>query len=229
MHTEALLLFENVSEQHKFIQRVYGLLCLMVLLTSILTTVVMFVPVVGTWIKVNWYLMVIAMLLDIVFIIILCCVKVVGRTFPWNVIVLLCLVSTHNYVMAFVCAWFEIKHILIAFGITAGVIGVLTLFAFRSTCDFTSWRPYLVIVFLLLVLLGLCACFFWSWILDIFFCSVGVAVLCIIIVYDTQLVIGGKHRQAVLPSEYIFGAVILYLDVCLLFIFVLSLVGLTNN
>lgn len=73
----------------------------------------------------------------------------------------------------------------------------------------------------------------------------GAALFCIYLVYDTQLMIGkhllvtwtviersfagGKHKYSISPEEYIFAALSLYLDVILIFQYILTLLGLTSE
>jgi len=45
------------------------------------------------------------------------------------------------------------------------------------------------------------------------------------LVFDTQLMLGGKHKYALSPEEYIFAALNLYLDIINLLLFVLQIVG----
>jgi len=45
------------------------------------------------------------------------------------------------------------------------------------------------------------------------------------LVVDTQLMLGGHHRYALSPEEYIFAALNLYLDIVNMFLFILSIVG----
>ena len=48
------------------------------------------------------------------------------------------------------------------------------------------------------------------------------------LVFDTQLMMGGKHQYSLSPEEYIFAALNLYLDIINLFLFILSLIGNRN-
>ena len=57
----------------------------------------------------------------------------------------------------------------------------------------------------------------------------GGLIFSLYIVYDTQLMLGGKHKYALDPEEYVFAALSLYLDVINLFIYVLLGVGGANN
>jgi len=45
------------------------------------------------------------------------------------------------------------------------------------------------------------------------------------LVFDTQLMLGGKHKYALSPEEYIFAALNLYLDIINMFLYILSIVG----
>ena len=49
------------------------------------------------------------------------------------------------------------------------------------------------------------------------------------IVFDTQLMLGGKHKYSLSPEEYIFAALNLYLDIVNLFLFILTIVGAARD
>lgn len=53
----------------------------------------------------------------------------------------------------------------------------------------------------------------------------GALLFSLYLVYDIQMIMGGRQHAAS-PDEYIFAALSLYLDVVLLFLFLLQLVGL---
>ena len=55
--------------------------------------------------------------------------------------------------------------------------------------------------------------------------AVGALVFSLYLVYDTQLMLGGKHKYALSPEEYIFAALNIYLDVVQLFMYILMIVG----
>ncbi len=59
--------------------------------------------------------------------------------------------------------------------------------------------------------------------------SAGALIFSMYIVYDTQLMLGGKHKYSISPEEYIFAALNLYLDVVNLFMFILQIVGAANS
>jgi hypothetical protein len=55
--------------------------------------------------------------------------------------------------------------------------------------------------------------------------SAGALVFSLYIVYDTQLMIGGKHKYSLSPEEYVFASLNLYLDIINLFLYILMIVG----
>jgi len=57
------------------------------------------------------------------------------------------------------------------------------------------------------------------------FGAAGALVFSLYLVYDTQLMLGGKHKYALSPEEYIFAALNIYLDVVQLFMYILMIVG----
>ena len=59
-------------------------------------------------------------------------------------------------------------------------------------------------------------------------CS-GALIFSLYIVYDTQLMMGGKHKYALSPEEYIFAALNIYLDIINLFRYILLIVGISGG
>ena len=53
----------------------------------------------------------------------------------------------------------------------------------------------------------------------------GAFVFSLYLIYDTQLMMIGKHKYSLSPEEYVFAALNLYLDVTQLFMYILMAVG----
>lgn len=49
------------------------------------------------------------------------------------------------------------------------------------------------------------------------------------LVYDTQLMMGGKHKYSISPEEYIFAALNLYLDIVNIFLYILTIIGASRS
>ena len=55
-------------------------------------------------------------------------------------------------------------------------------------------------------------------------CCLGVLLFSFYIIWDTQMIMGGKNKLSFEPDEYILAALILYVDIIQLFLYILSLV-----
>ena len=55
--------------------------------------------------------------------------------------------------------------------------------------------------------------------------AAGAFVFSLYLIYETQMMMGGKHKYALDPEEYIFAALNIYLDVINLFMYILMIVG----
>lgn len=80
----------------------------------------------------------------------------------------------------------------------------------------------LVVVLLMAGIVAICVR---GKIMQIIYASLGALVFSAYLVFDTQLMLGGKHKYSISPEEYIFAALNLYLDIVNIFIYVLALVG----
>ena len=54
--------------------------------------------------------------------------------------------------------------------------------------------------------------------------AAGAFVFSLYLIYETQMMMGGKHKYALDPEEYIFADLNIYLDVINLFMYILMIV-----
>jgi len=57
----------------------------------------------------------------------------------------------------------------------------------------------------------------------------GALLFSIYLVYDTQMMMGGKKKYSISPEEYIFATLNLYLDIVQIFMYILMIIGSSNN
>lgn len=75
-----------------------------------------------------------------------------------------------------------------------------------------------------MLMLAIFSIFVWSPFLDNLYCALGVIVFGIYIVIDTQLIIGGR-RLEISMDDYVVGALILYIDIITMFLYLLQLLS----
>lgn len=120
-------------------------------------------------------------------------------------------------------------QVMLAVGITAAVCLGLTLFAFQTKIDFTGLHTVLFVAVLVLLIFGIIAMIWPGKIMTLVYASLGALIFSFYLIYDTQMMIGGKHKYSVSPEEYIFAALSLYLDVVNIFIYILTIIGASRD
>lgn len=120
-------------------------------------------------------------------------------------------------------------QVLMAVGLTAAVCLGLTLFAFQTKWDFTVMGGVLFVAVIVLMLFGIVAIFVKGKTITLIYASLGALIFSVYLVYDTQLMMGGKHKYSISPEEYIFAALNLYLDIVNIFMYILTIIGATRD
>ena len=49
------------------------------------------------------------------------------------------------------------------------------------------------------------------------------------LVFDTQIMMGGGKKYAMSPEDYVFAALNLYIDIIMLFIYILQIIGIVGG
>merc|ERR1712018_19857 len=124
---------------------------------------------------------------------------------------------------------YSASAVLMAVGITALVVLGLTIFALQTKIDFTMCNGLLFALLLCLMIFGIFCAIFKDSIMNVVYASLGAVIFSCYIVVDTQMMMGGKHKYALDPEEYIFASLNLYLDIINLFLYILMIVGASRN
>ena len=160
-------------------------------------------------------------------IVILCCHSV-ARKVPVNFILLAIFTISFSFVIGFITLPYSAAEVIQAGGATAITTVALTIYAMTTKHDytycgalpwiFTSAFLSIILVFSLLTPASVAAPFF-----------IGLIVIVygFFLVHDTQLIAGkSEHSHHKLGlDDYIIGALIIYLDIIVLFIRLLAILG----
>lgn len=229
--------FHSRQIRHGFIRKVYGIVGSQLLLTAAVSAAIMKAG--PDYLQQNQDmtlgLLLFSMMITIGTMCIFCCAPGLMRKSPQNYIIMFLFTLAESIVVGLVSVQYTQESVMIALGTTTVVVFALSLFACQTKYDFTGCGPYIFVAFMCLFMLG-------------FFCWLGSAVglsgpafetmrLCysiggallfsFYIVYDTQLIVGGKHQRSNEFSidDYAFAAISLYLDIVQLFLFLLRMFG----
>eukprot|EP00922_Rhytidocystis_sp_ex-Travisia-forbesii_P015180 GHVS01022666.1.p1 GENE.GHVS01022666.1~~GHVS01022666.1.p1 ORF type:complete len:299 (+),score=41.08 GHVS01022666.1:489-1385(+) len=214
----------STSIRHAFVRKVYCILFLQLLYTFGFGLVFSLVKAARVWLQRYWWIALIFMIVGFVAIIVMSCKPDIGRRYPTNYVMLLLVTVCMSWTIALAGATSTSSAFAIAAGITAVVCLGLTIFAIQTRWDFTGCSVFVFVALLVLIVFGIICAIMRTHIMDIVYSSLGALLFSFILVYDTQQVVGGKHRKYQYSlDDYVFGALTLYIDVLNLFLMILSL------
>ena len=203
-----------------FIRKVYGILCVQLLLTTVMCMISMTIPAVSHFQKANSPVLWGALILSIIVLLAICCVPGVSRQVPLNYILLFTFTFCEGYIISAVCATTSPKIVLMAAAMTTTMTLLLTVYACTTKTDFTLCGSMLFIVSCCLLILSIFAIFFKF--LAVFVATIGIFLYAVYLVYDTQLLLGNKENALDL-EDYILGALMLYMDIINMFLYLLQI------
>ncbi|EEB18590.1 conserved hypothetical protein [Pediculus humanus corporis] len=116
-------------------------------------------------------------------------------------------------------------RVFLAVAITAVVCFALTVFAFQTKWDFTLMRGGLFVCCIVLFVFGICAMFIKMKIVTLVYSCLAALLFSLYLIFDTQMMMGGKHKYSISPEEYVFAALTLYLDIVNIFMSILTIIG----
>lgn len=209
-----------------FVKKVYLILTAQLLVTIGITWGIMSMPD-EVFAAIHWKaIMNVNMVLLLAFACALpCCCQQAMRTFPTNYVLLSAFTVMMATLVGTATLSYDTDVVLQAFGLTAAMFLALTAYACVTKTDFTGLGPYLYVCLLGLLFAGLLMAFIPSEMGEIIMAAAGCVLFSFYIIYDTQLIIGGKHSYQLEVDEYCFAALNLYLDIINLFLNILSLLG----
>ena len=170
----------------------------------------------------------IAAIITIITLYSLVCYKSLSRKVPLNYTLLSVFTVCEAYLVSMVTVPYEPRLIFAATCLTAGIVVSLTIYALTTKTDFTVMGGLLFMLCVTLILASVLGLFFRSMIFQILLSAFAVLLFGVYLVYDTQLIVGGKSRELAL-DDYIIGALMLYIDIIRIFIEVLRILAIVSN
>lgn len=209
--------------RHGFIRKVYGIITAQLILTTLVTSLLLFVPGGVAWAKKSSGPVVIAStVVMLVSSLVLMCSTARNR-YPYNYLLLLLFTASEAMLVGVVCAFYTVPSVTFALGATVLVTVGLTLFACQTKYDFTSWMGVMYILALNVLLFGLLSMFLGNW-AQVLYSSLALILFSFYLVIDTQLILG-RGQLRLEEDDYIVAAVMIYLDIINIFLTILRLMG----
>ncbi|QFZ28546.1 putative Bax inhibitor [Clavispora lusitaniae] len=198
-----------------FLRKVYALLSIQVLLTVIVGYVIRSNSAIQNWCMNNMWLYIVSIVGVFGFMI---ATYWKARSYPTNLILLTGFTVCEAYGLGLACSFVKSGILSQALLITFAIFMGLTLFAFQTKYDFTSWQGVLGMALWALIAWGFISMFFpiETKGVAMVYSGIGAIVFSGYVVVDTQIIM----KTATLDDEIV-ASVTLYLDIINLFLFVL--------
>lgn len=216
------------NDRKNFIAKVYSILACQLAFTSIVLGVVAGDEEVREAIQELFWVFIACWIASILLMISIVCSRSVSRKYPTNYIALFIFTLLETFILAYFCSYYSPAAVLSAGVMTFGVTTALTIYAFKTKKDFTTIGGILVVAITSLILFGVMLIFFWSeWVYTLY-ALIAVFLFGLFIVYDTQIIAGGRYQELTY-DDFVIGALLLYVDIVGLFMYLLSLIGMRGQ
>ena len=219
--------FDDKNERKKFITKVYLILWIQLMFTSV------FMGICNQVTEVSDFMMSLngaqlgslsILILFVLSIMMFCCDDYLKKS---PMIYLLLFTCSVTYLMGFIGLSFSGGSLLLVGITTLFIFMTLTLYAIQTTVDYTISGNILLILLSGLVLFSFIISFTDTSIFNTTYSVIGSIIFSFYIVYDTQLIVGGGHRKIhFTPDDVVLAVISLYLDIINLF---LCLLGDSSN
>ena len=208
-----------------FIKKVYGILSLQLVATTLIAA-----PFVlsDDHIKIDQFkwLFWMSMITSLTIMLLFACIPRLMRQVPLNYTLLAVFTIAEGLTVGCISSLYSTASVVMAFGMVTAVSFALSLFAARTSTDFTkSLFPYLLAVSVVMIGAGFFLIFFPSQIAVTVYAAMGAALFSVYLVFDTQMILGGKKEMHFTIDDYVPAAISLYVDIVSLFIYFLQLFG----
>jgi FtsH-binding integral membrane protein len=208
-----------------FIRKVYGILSFQLILTVFMFGLT-FVNPVREFYQKNVAIFWVCLGISILLIIPLLCCQGVARSVPTNYVFLTLWTICEGYMVATCCSFYSPDIVITAASLTCAITIALTFYAFTTKTDFTFMGGFLCVGSILMIFLGLFSIIFSF--LNTLYCVLGVLLFSVYLIYDTQLVMG-KYGAEYQIDDYIIAALMIYIDIIQIFLYLLQLLGKRDN
>ena len=204
----------NEKTRINFMRKVYGILFIQLILTTIFILIPQYPTIKNQLIKFHmehyYQMFIISLLSGILSIISFIFLFINSKKVPLN------------YFLLFSFTFFE--SIILAFTITAGCTFGLTIYALTTKTNFTIFGGIVFSLFFMFFFGTLMFCLIGFNIDNTIFNVIGGIFASFYIIYDTQLICG-KFGNKFSIDDYMIAAISVYIDVINLFIYILRIIG----
>ncbi|XP_077381489.1 protein lifeguard 1 [Festucalex cinctus] len=213
--------FEDKTVRRAFVRKVFCILTVQLVITFSVVSVFTFSPVVKRVVQKNIWVYVSSFLIFLVVCIALNCAKSLRRKYPWNIIGLTIVTLSLSYVVGTMASYHDTRAVIITMATTLAISLTIIAFSAQTRYDFSCCYGLLLILVVDLVMFGVFCGFYYTYIPQVCYGCLGALVYSLFLMCDCQLMMGVLSYRLD-PEEYVSAALMIYLDVMLIFIYLMG-------
>lgn len=222
-------LFDDALIRKHFVAKVYSILSVQLLVTFTFILFCAFHKTTKLFFIRNYLLLyLISTAIFFTLLLTFACFQFTRRVVPLNFLLLIIFTSAMTIMATTVTSIYSTYIVILTFAVTTLVCLVVSFIACLPCFDITGYYIYLFIASLILFIYGFIAIILLfltrSNIAFIIYAALATILFCMYLIFDTQQLLAGKRVQ-LSPEEYIFGAISLYVDIIVIFLYILTLCG----
>ncbi|KAG2437623.1 hypothetical protein HYH02_011262 [Chlamydomonas schloesseri] len=225
----SLSAFAERTVRQGFVRKVFGLLAVQLALTTVIAGSFVASTAIKAFVAANPWVLMLSMLTAFGILLVLTLSSSARQSHPMNLLLLFAFTAAEGVLVGAASAASRTDIVLLAFGLTAGITAAMTAYALTTKNDLTMSGAALYSCLWGLLLAGLVGLFVRTSAFNIMLSALGAVLFSVYIAYDVQCLLGGEHKYAVSPDEYVLGAIAIYLDIINLFMHILRLLNEANR
>ncbi|XP_078119508.1 protein lifeguard 1 [Sander vitreus] len=213
--------FDDKTVRRAFVRKVFSILTLQLLFTFGVVCLFTFSSVIKEAVQANMGVYLSSVIIFLVVATALSCCKSFSRRHPWNIVGLVVVTLSLSYMVGTTASFYNTTAVVITMGATLAISVTIIAFSAQTRYDFTICYGVLLILVVDMIMFGFFCTFYYSYITDIVYGCLGALLYSLFLMVDCQLMMG-KMSYRLDPEEYINAALMLYLDIVLIFLYLLG-------
>ncbi|XP_071397232.1 protein lifeguard 1 [Centroberyx affinis] len=213
--------FDDKAVRMAFVRKVFSILTVQLVFTFSVVCLFTFSSVVKDAVQTNLWVYLSSYIIFMVVAISLSCCRSFSRRHPWNIVGLAVVTLSLSYMVGTAASFHNTTAVAITMGATLAITFAIIAFSVQTRYDFTVWSGILLILLVDLIMFGIFCTFYSSYMMDIVYGCLGALLYSLFLVIDCQLLMGTMSYR-LNPEEYVNAALIIYLDIVLIFLYLLG-------
>ncbi|KAM6990072.1 protein lifeguard 1 isoform 1-T2 [Tautogolabrus adspersus] len=213
--------FDDKTVRRGFVRKVFCIVTLMLMFTFTVVCVFTFSTVVKEAVQHNLWIYLTSFFIFLAVVIVLFCCKNFSRRHPWNIVGLVVVTVSFSYMVGTVASFHDTSAVVVTMAATIAISLAILAFSVQTRFDFTICYGILLVLAVDMLVFLFFLTFYISHVADVAYGCLGALVFSLFLMIDIQLLMG-KKSYGLDPEEYVSAALIIYLDIVLIFLYLLG-------